>query len=183
MHTGHRLKVLPDPFIQDDDDNYDAPTLHEEITRRVRHVSLTMSKFWKHWRNEYLTGLRKSHRLMQVPGSNRTFAAIGDLVLVHDEKRPRLIHRMGKVEDLIKGEDNIIRGAVVRVTSGGGTPILWQPVQKLYTLELNFNTKTTRNEDDEVQHSESQVGDSGQPKKRPKPKRVAVQVPVERVDG
>ena len=31
---------------------------------------------------------------------------------------------MGKVEDLIKGEDNIIRGAVVRVQSGGGTTIL-----------------------------------------------------------
>ena len=31
--TGRRLTVLPDSFIQDDDDNYDAPTSHEEITR------------------------------------------------------------------------------------------------------------------------------------------------------
>ena len=172
--TGRRLTVLPDSFIQDDDDNYDAPTSHEEITRRVRHVSLTMSKFWKRWKDEYLTGLRESHRLMQVPGSNGKFVAIGDLVLVHDEKQPRFLWRMGKVENLIKGEDNIIRGAVVRVQSGGRTTNLRRPVQKLYPLELNLNTKTTRNEDDEVQHSESQVGDSGQPMKRPK--RVAAQV-------
>ena len=99
-----------------------------------------MSKFWKRWKEEYLTGLRESHRLMQVPGSNGMFVAIGDLVLVHD-----------KVEDLIKGEDSIVRsrGAVVRVQSGGGTTILRQPVQKLYPLELNLNTKATRSEDDD----------------------------------
>ena len=51
---------------------------------------------------------------------------------------------------------------------------LKQPVQKLYPLELNLNTKTTRNEDDDVQHSKSHIGDSGQPMKRPK--RVAAQV-------
>ena len=172
--TGRRLTVLPDPFMQDDDDNYDAPTSHEEITRRVRHVSLTKSKFWKRWKDEYLTGLRGSHHLMQVPGSNGKFVAISDLALVNDEKQPRLLWRMGKVEDLIKGEDNIIRGAVVRVQSGGGTTILRRPVQKLYPLELNLNTKTTRNDIDDVQHSKSHIGDSGQPMKRPK--RVAAQV-------
>ena len=62
----------------------------------------------------------ESNRLMQVPGSIGNFVAIRDLVLVHDEKQPRLLWRMGKVEDLIKGEDNIVRGAVVRVQSGGG---------------------------------------------------------------
>ena len=163
--TGRRLIVLSDLFIQDDDDNYDAPTSHEEITRRVRHVSLTMSKFWKRWKDEYLTGLRKSHRLMQVHGSNGKFVAISDLVLVQNEKQPRLLWRMGKVEDLIKGEDNIIKGAVVCVQSGGGTTILRRPVQKLYLLELNLNTKTTRNEED---HSKSHIGDSGLPMKRPK---------------
>ena len=147
---------------------------HEEITRRVKHVSLTMSKFWKRWKDEYLTGLRESHHLMQVPGSDGKFVAIGDLVLVHDEKQPRLLWRMSKVENLIKGEDNIIRGAVIRVQSGGRTTNLKRPVQKLYPLELNLNTKTIRNEDDAVQHSESQVGDSGQPMKHPK--RVAAQV-------
>ena len=116
--TGRRLTVLPDPFIQDDDD---APTSYEEITRQV---SLTMSKIWKRWKDEYVTGLRISHRLMQVPGSNGKLVAIGDLVLVHDEKQPWLLWRMGKVEDLIKGEDNTIRGTVVRVQSGGGTTIL-----------------------------------------------------------
>ena len=130
--TCRRLTVLPDPFIQDDDDNYDALTSHEEITRRVRHISLTMSKFWKRYKDEYLTGLRENHHLMQVHSSNGKFVAISDLVLVHNEKQPRLLWRMGKVEDLIKGEDNIIRGVVVCVQSGGGTSILRQPVQKLY---------------------------------------------------
>ena len=118
LFTVRRLTVLQDPFVQDDEDNYDSPTSHEEITRRIKHVNLTMSKFWKRWKEEYLTGLRESHRLMQVPGSNGNFVAIGDIVLVHDEKQPRLLWR--KVEDLIKGEDNIVRGAVVRVQSGGG---------------------------------------------------------------
>ena len=95
----------------------------------------------------------ESNRLMQVPGSIGNFVAIRDLVLVHDEKQPRLLWRMGKVEDLIKGEDNIVRGAVVRVQSGGGITILRRPVQKQYPLELNLNTKATRSEDDDVQHS------------------------------
>jgi hypothetical protein len=174
--TGRRLTVLPDLFIQDEDD-YDIPMSHKEITRRIKHVNLTMSKYWKRWKEEYLTGLRESHRLMRVSDSNGNVVAIGDLVLVHDENQPRLLWRMGKVEDLIKGEDNVVRGAVVRVQSGGGTTILRRPVQKLYPLELNFDSKANRSEDTDVQHSEqheSLAGDSSL--RNVRPKRVAAQV-------
>lgn len=43
---------------------------------------------------------------MQAHCGNGKFIVIGDILLVHDEKQQRLLWRMGKVEDLIKGEDS-----------------------------------------------------------------------------
>ena len=62
---------------------------------------------------------------------------LGDIVLVHDEAHPRTYWRLGKVEKLIKGCDEQIRAAVVRVASRSGTNTLKRPVQLLYPLEKN----------------------------------------------
>ena len=55
------------------------------------------------------------------------------MVLVHSDKTPKPVWRMGAVTELIEGKmDNNIRGALVRLSNNS---LLKRPVNKLYPIE------------------------------------------------
>ena len=63
--------------------------------------------------------------------------AENDVVILHDENLPRSRWRLGRVEKLIRGDQDIVRGAVVKVTGKKGNPSrLNRPVSKLFPLEV-----------------------------------------------
>ena len=117
---------------------------------------------------EYLVGLRDMHRFNITSGGRGCHIALGDIVLVHDEAHPRTYWRLGKVEKLIKGCDEQIRAAVVRVASRSGTTTLKRPVQLLYPLETNHADHSllypleTNHADHEETESEPQKGEAEQ---------------------
>ena len=90
----------------------------DDLTRRMRHLSNVMNHFWSRWRNEYLMVLRDSHRVEKRNGNETV--SLGDIVVVHEESRPRGLWRLGKVEGLISGADGQTRGAIVKVFSRKG---------------------------------------------------------------
>ena len=61
---------------------------------------------------------------------------MGDIVTVHDDNHPRGLWKLGRVRELIPGADGNIRGAVIRVQSGGGHSTIKRPIQRLYPLEV-----------------------------------------------
>eukprot|EP00731_Ephydatia_muelleri_P009492 Em0005g78a len=93
--------------------------------------------FWKRWRSEYLISLRDTHKYTNITGNGKRYAAMEDIVLVHDENHPRTFWKLGRVENFIEGHDGLVRAAVVRVASESGTTTLRRPVQLLYPLEMN----------------------------------------------
>ncbi|XP_071137411.1 uncharacterized protein [Mytilus edulis] len=90
---------------------------------------LLLDHFAKRWSNEYLTGLREYHR---ASGKHTGQVNIGDVVQLGSES-PRLLWRLGTIEDIIKGGDGLIRAAKVRTSRGLVTT---RPIVKLYPLEL-----------------------------------------------
>ena len=48
---------------------------------------------------------------------------------------------MAVVENLIKGKDNVVRGANVRVIAKGKPVYISRPVQKLYPIEVKVSFK------------------------------------------
>ena len=63
--------------------------------------------------------------------------SVGDTVIIHEENRPRGLWKLGKVEELLKGNDGHVRGAVVRVASKEMSfTVLRRPVQHLYPVEF-----------------------------------------------
>ena len=63
--------------------------------------------------------------------------AENDVVILHDENLPRSQWRLGRVEKLIRGDRDIVRGAVVKVAGKKGKPSrLNCPVSKLFPLEV-----------------------------------------------
>ena len=61
---------------------------------------------------------------------------MGDVVLVLKEEKKRGEWRVGVVETLVRGSDNVVRGTKVRVVTKGKPTHLSRPVQKLYPLEI-----------------------------------------------
>ena len=78
--------------------------------------------------------LREFHRC-KARSKNRT-AEVGDIVLVLKEEKKRGKWRVGVVENLVRGSDNVVRGTKVRVVTKGKPTHLSRPVQKLYPLEI-----------------------------------------------
>ena len=137
--AGRRLMSLPDgPYNRDIDDNDEIT--HSDLTKRMIHLNTVLEHFWKRWKKECLLKLRDSHH--QAPGKGRRdVISIGDVVLVHDEDRPRGFWKLALVEDLITGSDGQVRGACIRTHSEGDRPnYLQRPVQLLYPLEVHISS-------------------------------------------
>ena len=181
--TGHRLISLPDPFISNEDPDYVTTSAPNVLSRRMQHLTAILDHFWQRWKREYLTELRESHRFAhKETATNLKPVSIGDIVLIHDEDHPRIFWKMGKIEDLIKGADGVVRGAIVR--SGSKLALLKRPIQRLFPLEVSSNPGSTCPSTDHVE-SEQEVSlekDPPEPQ-RVRPQRVASQRARKRIKG
>ena len=43
----------------------------------------------------------------------------GEVIIVHDENHPRSFWKLGRVTDIIKGDDGQVRGTVIGVVTNG----------------------------------------------------------------
>ena len=139
---GRRVLTLADPAAVDEFDP-SAEHTRDDLTRRMKHLSQTVGDFWKRWRSEYLLELRHAHRWFQTPRGNSHPIAIGDVVIVHDENRPRGLWKLGQVQSLIPSTDGRTRGAIVRIRSGERHSNLRRPIQLLYPLEVKGNVDSS----------------------------------------
>ena len=140
---GHRVLSLPDTLMSLDDDlGYELT--HEDLSRRVKHQRKVLNDFWRRWRLEYLLDLREAHRHSQRSKGVSNLISVGDIVIIHEENRPRGLWKLGRVEELLKGNDGHVRGAVVRVASKETNfTVLRRPVQRLYPVEFRVPDGTS----------------------------------------
>ena len=115
---------------------------HEELTNvnadiHLKYVTDLLNRFWKRWKNEYLTELREFHK--RNISRNSELISEDDVVLITDEKQPRISWSVGRVLELIKGiNDGVTRGEKVLChTEQCRLSIIRRPVNKLVPLELN----------------------------------------------
>ena len=140
LMTGHRLMSLPDgPYNTELSE--DVSLAASDISRRMYQVNTVLEHFWKRWKREYmyLLELRESHHHANHPPkkSHCSPIAVGDMVLFHEDSKPRGFWKIAKVESLTTGTDGLTRGAVVKVVSSAGRPtMLRRPLQLLYPLEV-----------------------------------------------
>ena len=110
----------------------------QDCTKRVRYMSYLINSFWKRFSKTYLNELRQRDLYQISKNGNAESLVVGDIVLIKDEPRlPRLEWRIGKVEELIRGNDEKIRGAKLNVISKTGQKtVVHRPVQKLIPFEI-----------------------------------------------
>ncbi|KAK6763516.1 hypothetical protein RB195_024005 [Necator americanus] len=72
------------------------------------------AKFWEKWNTKYLTILRDSHRCqLNRKRHVSKIPEIGEIVLVEQELLPRGQWVHGKIEDLVRSADGMIRSAKI----------------------------------------------------------------------
>ena len=127
---GKRLLSMPEYNSEEED--FSIETLND-ARKREQYLSKVMAHYWYRWKREYLVDLQEYQR-MQCRTRNRPEVNKGDVVTIENENnRNRLLWKLGKVEELIKGRDNVIRGARVQLADGN---FIDRPLQKLFPLEL-----------------------------------------------
>ena len=61
---------------------------------------------------------------------------MGDVVVIHEDSKKRALWKLGRVVELLRGKDNVVRGAKVKTDSRYSGGIIERPLQKLFPLEM-----------------------------------------------
>lgn len=103
--VGKPLIALPSPVLT----NINCNRLHRyEQLERMRQL------FWLRWQHEYITELQHRTKWRKPAMELR----VGDMVIIKENNLPPLKWRLGRIEALQKGNDDVSRVADVRTTSG-----------------------------------------------------------------
>ena len=163
---GRRIVSVPHP-VKDPDEDADPSYLSDQDMRKAtsRHSKL-IQQFWVRWRREYLTALREFHK---TTGNNRQVIKRRDVVVVHDDT-PRLHWKLAVVDDLVKGNDGLIRSAHISTANHKTS----RPITRLYPLEV-----VSSENGESANHEPSPV--SSDSKIRPRSKRAAATKAMDRI--
>ncbi|XP_074657298.1 uncharacterized protein LOC141910505 [Tubulanus polymorphus] len=131
---GRVLTSLPHLFVSYDE--LTDPTLGNmpsEFEKRSVRIGSLKQHLWKRWAEEYVTALRERHIQFKSRGLTGNTIRKGDVVLVHDDNHnSRLKWRLALVEELVPGNDGLVRTAKIKISNGRTN----RPISKLYPLEV-----------------------------------------------
>lgn len=155
--SGFHVLTLPDQSATDSDDPDCSPP--EKLTHQMRHLSKVFKHFWTQWKRGYLLELHEFHRVCEESGSKYEVQE-GDVIIVYDAGQPRGLWRLSKVENIVRGADDVIHG-IKLMSKRGALKILRRPLHQIYPLEVcsklkDKNSATTNTNQDEVHVEKSQ---------------------------
>ncbi|VDK50375.1 unnamed protein product [Anisakis simplex] len=133
--------MSPMPEFQDTESSTDDD-YEESINNRDNLVKSWMCsrrfivRFWKAWESDYLLSLRERTQRDHKSGKliNRRLPRLGEVVIIHEEAKPRPLWRLGMINKLNKGKDGNIRSAELNC---GPNKSLSRPLNLLYPLEID----------------------------------------------
>ncbi|KAI1712841.1 pao retrotransposon peptidase domain-containing protein [Ditylenchus destructor] len=131
------LVLLEGPLLDESKDTEYRPVTfsRDRATEAWKATLAYQAKFWERWSEEYLQMLRErsqwTHRAPRL--ENSTSPKVGEVVLLHDNLRPKNLWKMGRITEVFE-TPNGIRTAKVLM---GKDSILTRPVNKLYSLEVS----------------------------------------------
>ena len=121
------------------DENEFVPSNSNEMAKALTKRDNLFSHFKGLWTEEYLLSLRETGRnLYQEDWTNKI--AVGDLVLISSPSKPRALWQMGRVTQLLPGQDDLTRS--VKVIRPDRTEGVYS-INHLYPLELSVASSSS----------------------------------------
>ena len=139
LHTNPRLQLVD--CSEDADPLWTSTTddAHQQINNALHEQQKLQDHYKSMWYSDYLLGLRETTRdIFQTDWENKI--AVGDIVLINTKNRPRIFWLMGRVLQLLHGDDGRVRQVLLK-TSAGRTERY--SIAHLYPLEIQ-STHTGR---------------------------------------
>ncbi|GFQ87953.1 integrase catalytic domain-containing protein [Trichonephila clavata] len=99
------------------------------LIKRFNYRERLLNNFWKQWRKDNLLNLKSVHF---VNPTKETEFKINDIVLIHDDRLPRSLWKLGKVVEIFTGRDKKVRACAIKTENS----IIKRPVQLLHNLEI-----------------------------------------------
>ncbi|XP_002741737.1 uncharacterized protein LOC100368009, partial [Saccoglossus kowalevskii] len=105
---GRLLTPLPQPIVDIDQisDLDFVPVSRTELTKRTEYLARLYQRFWQRWHKEYVLSLRERHR-QNMNKNTENHIKIGDIVLVHNDNKKRLLWNLAVVEKLNFDNDGL----------------------------------------------------------------------------
>ena len=113
-------------------------------------INNVANRFWDRWKKEYLVNLREYQKIKH-PNKHQQIVNVKDIVIVQEDKMPRFAWKVGIVEQIVKGTDDNIRRAVVRIPRTKS--LIKRPVNRLYLIERVQNKPKATIESDIVNNN------------------------------
>ena len=96
-------------------DNFSEEDILSYGKKRWRRVQFVADVFWKHWRSNYLEGLRTRQKWL----SKKPSLSKGDIVLIRDKNLKRNSWPFGIIEETYPSRDQLVRSAKIKVITDG----------------------------------------------------------------
>ena len=129
---GRGIIDIPDNLcFQHEDEDYVPNLMTEVIMKRKKYLNATLNWFWKRWTGEYLLGLCEAHIHY-----NKKRSGSGEIsvAIVHNDKNPRGIWNLGKVEKTLPGRDGLVKSAVILCTLMASEQSCFADLYNYFTL-------------------------------------------------
>ncbi|VDK17705.1 unnamed protein product [Anisakis simplex] len=149
--------MSPSPGFRDsnsesDEEYMESANNRDILVRSWTHSKRFIERFWNAWETDYLLSLRERTQRNHKSGKIIThrLPQLGEVVIMHDESKPRPLWKLGVIDKLITGTDGNIRSA--ELNCGTNNKNLSRPVNLLYPLEIhNDDAAFARTQRDKTQ--------------------------------
>ncbi|XP_011882885.1 PREDICTED: uncharacterized protein LOC105570364 [Vollenhovia emeryi] len=118
---GSSLTAMPEPQL--------AEVPLNRLTR-FQLISKLVQGFWKRWAREYVTQLQTRQKWKKL--QEHPHLKIGALVMLRDDNAPPLQWRLGRITEMFKGSDGLIRTLEIKTSFG----LTKRAIQKICILPL-----------------------------------------------
>ena len=100
--------------------------------QRYRRAQYLAQQFWVRWRNEYLHTLTQRHKWK----ARKSCITVGDVVLIRDKQAARNHWPLGRVSDVRRSKDGLVRSVTVRTASRSADSVKFydRPISELVLL-------------------------------------------------
>ena len=110
----------------------------------MKYLHTLIQHYRNRWKFEYLIEFREYHRCGK---EEDTRVNAGDIALVEDPALKRNYRKLGKITKLIKGHNERVRAATVKIYNSNSIhQLINRPICKLYPLEIRANENIEKDE-------------------------------------
>ncbi|XP_043219934.1 uncharacterized protein LOC122380652 [Amphibalanus amphitrite] len=132
LHTNPRLQLVDSSHATDPLWVSTPQDVHQQLNKTLHEQQHLQEHYKSMWYREYLLGLRENSRdLFHTDWDDKI--AVGDVVLINTKNKPRMFWLMGRVLQLLHGDDGRVRQVLLKTSTGR---IERYAISHLYPLEL-----------------------------------------------